>query len=405
MKRIGIMGGTFNPIHSVHLIMAEVAYHQFHLDKILFMPSKNPPHKCQSEIVSDEHRTRMIQLAIEGNNHFEFSDMELKREGITYTSDTLKQLVKEHKEFSYYFIIGGDSLWQLEDWYMPNVIFKHCHILAARRGQSSRKEFHEKILYYENKYNAKISHIEMENIHISSERIRNHIKNKEPYFYYCPDNVSQYIAYHGLYGYENQDSKKLKKSELTMTKMHSMLKCTCKPKHFTHMLGVQYTSTSLAMIHDCDLKKAELAGALHDCAKHLTFEEQLKICNKHNLSLTKIEKNNPQLIHAKLGVYIASKKYNVHDEEVLDAIRYHTTGRVNMTLLEKIVYIADYIEPNRKMKCCPYRLHEVRKMAYENIDETLCMILENSIYYLESTNSIIDPLTMESYEYYKNKIG
>ena len=123
MKRIGIMGGTFNPIHSVHLIMAQVAYHQFHLDKVLFMPSKHPPHKDNSVIISDEHRTRMIQLAIDGNSNFEFSDLELKREVTTYTSDTLTYLTEKNPDTEYYFIIGGDSLEQLENWHKPEVIF------------------------------------------------------------------------------------------------------------------------------------------------------------------------------------------------------------------------------------------------------------------------------------------
>lgn len=201
MRRIGIMGGTFNPIHSVHLIMAQVAYNQFQLDKIVFMPSKHPPHKDNSVIVSDEHRTRMIQLAIDGNNHFEFSDFELRREGTTYTSDTLTELKKQNSDTEYYFIIGGDSLEQLENWHEPEVIFEKCHILAARRGQLSKKAFRKKVRYYKEKYNADIQLIEMENIHISSQGIREHIEKKQPFSYYCPDKVSKYIAYHGLYGF------------------------------------------------------------------------------------------------------------------------------------------------------------------------------------------------------------
>lgn len=399
MKRIGIMGGTFNPIHSVHLIMAQVAYKKFNLDKILFMPSKNPPHKDAHEIVSDAHRARMIQLAIDGNNHFEFSDMELKREGTTYTSDTLTEITKQNPDAKYYFIIGGDSLWQLEDWHKPEVIFEKCSIIAARRGQVKRKEFRQKISYYEKKYDAKIYHLEMENIHISSQGIREHIKNGEPYSYYCPDKVSKYIAYHGLYGFS-----KPPKEHLSMLEIHSMLKCIVRPNRFLHILGVQYTAVSLAMAHGCDVKKAEMAGVLHDCGKYLTYDEQFDACKKHNVELSDIEIKIPALIHAKLGAQIATEKYRITDEEILDAIRFHTTGRENMTLLEKIIYISDYIEPNRTMHCEPYSIETIRYEAFHNIDLALFMVLEDCISYLKSKDSLIDSMTLKTYEYYKKEI-
>lgn len=399
LKRIGIMGGTFNPIHSVHLIMAQVAYKKFHLDKILFMPSKNPPHKDSREIVSDAHRTRMIQLAIDGNNHFEFSDLELKRAGTTFTSDTLIELAKKNPDTEYFFIIGGDSLWQLENWHRPEIIFQKCHIIAARRGQIKRKEFRKKIAYYEKKYNARISHLEMENIHISSKGIREHIQNGEPYSYYCPDKVSKYIAYHELYGFS-----KPKKEYLSMLEIHSMLKCIFRPKRFLHIMGVQYTSASLAMKHGCKVRQAELAGVLHDCGKYLTVDEQLEACKKYGVQLTALEIGNPSLIHAKLGSVIAREKYNVWDKEILNAIRYHTTGREGMGLLEKIVYIADYIEPNRSMECSPHSLEQIRKEAFHNLDRALCMILENSILYLKNKREVIDSITLATYEYYKKEV-
>lgn len=398
MKRIGIMGGTFNPIHSVHLIMAQVAYHQFHLDKVLFMPSKHPPHKDNSVIISDEHRTRMIQLAIDGNSNFEFSDLELKREGTTYTSDTLTYLTEKNPDTEYYFIIGGDSLEQLENWHKPEVIFEKCHILAARRGQLSKKDFKNKIKYYQEKYHADIKLIEMENIHISSEGIRKHIKKGQPYSYYCPDKVSKYIAYHGLYGFRRE-----KRGELSMQEIHSRMKCIFRPKRYMHILGVQYTATALAMAHGADLKKAELAGVLHDCAKYMTDREQLAMCEVNGISLTEVERENPALIHAKLGAYVAQKKYNIEDEEILSAIRYHTTGRENMTLLEKIVYIADYIEPNRSFDSEPYGLSEIRKKAYADIDKALLMILENSVSHLQKSGKAVDELTLLTYEYYRNR--
>lgn len=119
MKKIGIMGGTFNPIHNAHLMMAQAAYEQYELDEVWFMPSKNPPHKSQSEIVSEEHRSRMVQFAIDDSKHFLFSDIELKRQGTTYTCETLAQCVEEFSDTRFYFILGGDSLCHFEQWYHP----------------------------------------------------------------------------------------------------------------------------------------------------------------------------------------------------------------------------------------------------------------------------------------------
>ncbi len=122
-SKIGIMGGTFNPIHFAHLILAESAYEELNLDKILFMPSKKPPHKLNESIESDEHRIQMIQLAIKSNPHFDLSCVELEREGITYTADTLEELNRNYPQDEFYFIIGADSLFQIEDWWHPEQIF------------------------------------------------------------------------------------------------------------------------------------------------------------------------------------------------------------------------------------------------------------------------------------------
>ncbi len=398
MKRIGIMGGTFNPIHNVHLIMAQTALNQFQLDHILFMPAKNPPHKKQEEIIQEAHRIRMIQLAIDGNERFELSDMECRRDGKTYTSDTLLQLKKENPNTLFYFIIGGDSLMQLEEWHKPQIIFENCHLIAARRGQITRKEFRKKMESYEEKYKAEISALDMENIHISSERIRSHIKKKEPFAYYCPDAVTKYILYHGLYG-----CVKEKKEELSMPEIHSILEGISRPHRFLHMIGVQYISSALAMTHGVIVKQAELAGILHDCAKYLTIDEQRKLCGEYAIELTGTEKENPCLIHGKLGAEIAKSKFGVSDEEVLSAIRYHITGRPNMTSLEKIIFIADYIEPGRKERYQPHLLGSIRHMAFVNLDTALLMCLENILSFLSGSQEAVDSNTEETYQFYKNQ--
>lgn len=168
-------------------------------------------------------------------------------------------------------------------------------------------------------------------------------------------------------------------------------------KRYTHTLGVAGCAASLAMAHGADIEKANLAGLLHDCAKCIDIQKQFKLCKKYNIELSEAEKQSTALIHAKLGAYIAKNSYGVEDEEVLSAIRWHTTGKPEMTLLEKIVYIADYIEPGRRD--IPH-LDEIRRMAFKDIDETMVIVLKSCLEYLEGKNAPIDPVTQETYDYY-----
>ena len=172
---------------------------------------------------------------------------------------------------------------------------------------------------------------------------------------------------------------------------------TLDPHRYEHTLGVAYTAACLAMIYQEDVVKAETAGLLHDCAKCMTNEERIEICHKHHLEITEAEEANPVLLHAKVGSYLASKKFEVQDEDILNAILNHTTGRPGMSMLEKIIYIADYIEPGRKQ--AP-NLPAIRKTAFQDLDKALLMILEDTLQYLHSIQGMIDPMTQTTYDYY-----
>lgn len=169
-------------------------------------------------------------------------------------------------------------------------------------------------------------------------------------------------------------------------------------KRYEHTLGVAYTATCLSMVHGGDMVKAELAGLLHDCAKCMTNEKRISICEKHQISMTEIEKRNPFFLHAKVGSFMAMNAYKVHDTDVINAILNHTTGRPNMSLLEKIIYVADYIEPNRKQ--AP-NLDKIRKLAFEDLDKALVFILEDTLNYLKTIEGDIDPITQKTYDYYR----
>ncbi len=167
-----------------------------------------------------------------------------------------------------------------------------------------------------------------------------------------------------------------------------------------HTKGVAYTACCLAMAHGADSEQAMLAGYLHDCAKCVPNEEKLTLCKKYKIDLTDVEKRNPYLIHAKLGAYLAKKEYGVADPEICHAIRVHTTGTPDMSLLDKIVFIADYIEPGRDKAV---RLPEIRKMAFHDLDQALLMILYDTIFYLSKGTREIDPMTQQTYDYYEKR--
>ncbi len=189
---------------------------------------------------------------------------------------------------------------------------------------------------------------------------------------------------------KNVDTKKIRKA---MEKVQD-------ENRYEHTLGVTYTATALAMCYHCDLHSAEIAGLLHDCAKCMDNAKKIQICEKHNIPVNEVERKNPSLLHAKAGSFIAMDTYGITDTDIINAILNHTTGRPNMSLLEKIIYVADYIEPNRKK--AP-NLSEIRQIAFTDLDKALLMILRDTLTYLTAGGGEIDVMTKKAYEYYQAK--
>ena len=186
--------------------------------------------------------------------------------------------------------------------------------------------------------------------------------------------------------------------EYNFPKLEKKLKKYMDEERFIHTQGVMYTACALAMCHNADMNQARLAGLLHDCAKCIPNSKKLKICQRENIPVSAAEEASPDLLHAKLGVYISKEKYGVTDREVRQAVRYHTTGRPEMTLLEKIIYIADYIEPGRDK--AP-NLPTVRRLAFQDLDETMYVILKDTLEYLEHGSVTIDATTRQACRYYQ----
>ena len=189
--------------------------------------------------------------------------------------------------------------------------------------------------------------------------------------------------------------------EICIKDLKRDLKKNMDESRYEHTLGVMYTSAALAMRYECDLDKALLAGLMHDCAKCMPNAKKLKMAEKHGLEITEIEQKNPFMLHAKVGALLAEKKYDIEDPEVLSAIRWHTTGKPDMTLLEKIVYVADYIEPKRDK--AP-NLKEIRKLAFVDLDRALLKILEDTLNYLGDSPAEVDTMTKATYDFYKNQL-
>lgn len=190
-------------------------------------------------------------------------------------------------------------------------------------------------------------------------------------------------------------------AEYDLKVLQKQMKEALNEERFEHTLGVMYTAESLAMRYGVDMTKAAVAGLLHDCAKCIPNGQKIKICKKNDIEITETEEKNPSLLHAKLGAYLAEEKYGIDDAEILSAIKWHTTGKPDMSMLDIIVYMADYIEPNRDK--AP-NLKQIRKLCFENIEEALYQVLEGTLEYLRDHPDMIDPMTKISYDFYKWKL-
>ena len=182
-----------------------------------------------------------------------------------------------------------------------------------------------------------------------------------------------------------------------LTKLQKKVKKELDEARYQHTLGVMFTASALAMCYGTDIEKAQVAGLLHDCAKCIPNDKKIRMCKERKIEITRVELEAPYLLHSKLGAYLATEKYGIKDPEILGAIQWHTTGRPNMTTLEKIIFIADYIEPGR---CKAENLPEVRKLAFHDLNLTVCRILEDTLHYLDSGHGEIDPMSRSAFRYY-----
>lgn len=396
MVRIGILGGTFNPVHNAHIRVAEEALKQFSLDKIWFMPAGAPPHKQNREIVSAGHRCNMILAAIEGHDQFELFDYEVKKDTLSYTAHTMSELKELYQDVEFFFIIGGDSLLKFEHWREPEKIVRLTNLLACGRAGEDNLHVQEKIHELNERWHCNIQYFEVPNMSVSSQRIRSLLSkcNNENVLTELKEMLSRkvfdYICTNHLYGAEN----KMKSQEEIVIKLSNLLS----PHRFRHVVGVANLAASIAMAHGReDINTFLYAGLLHDCAKYMKYDEMLSFAKEHMLDVTPYLGEMSFQLHAVLGEFLAKTEYGVNDIDILNAIRYHTVGHLQMSFLEKCIFLADYLEPSRDFPAEP-TLTQMRQMAFIDVDKTLYYVMKNKLAHIRSCGTTLDDTTVQVFE-------
>lgn len=399
-KSIAIMGGTFDPIHYGHLVTAEAVRHKFGVEKVLFVPTGRPAHKTNRHVTHNEHRYLMTVLATVKNEQFDVSRLEIDRQGITYTIDTINALKKLCRpDVKLYFITGADAIHQIFTWKEPEKLLTQCDFVAVTRPGYKKNTLFEEIDEIRDKYESKIHYMEVPALAISSSDIRHRVRSGMPIRYLLPEAVEEYIYKYGLYEEKEESGVTFM---LSIDTMRQKLQSALSVKRYIHTISVADEAVRLAERYgtEKDIAKARVAGLLHDCVKDYPKDMQVRLCKEYHIPLDDIMKQNKDLIHPFLGAEVAKREYQVDDEEILEAIRYHTTGKKQMSLLDKIIFTADYIEPGRQ----PFdELEEARRLAYLDLDMAVKYILQETIAYVKMRNKTLHPLSMQALEYYKNK--
>lgn len=394
--RIGILGGTFNPIHKGHMKLAKDALSELSLDMIWIMPAGDPPHKDEITTSTRVDRLELCRAAVSSvdESNILVSDYELFKATPAYTYETVSELKKAYPDNDFYFLIGEDSLEKFPTWVHPEIIIEYVTLVAcAREKNSDHSALNKTADHIEKKFGKRPIILETEAFPISSTEIRNAVDagRMEDVIRYLEPSVYEYIDYHRLY------RKTYAVSLDRIEEIRSDLKKRLKKSRFYHTLGVADTCASLAQRYGYPVNTAYLAGLLHDCAKYMSGEEYIDYAKKHDLNITKSENAYPDLLHSKIGAYLAANRYDVHDHDIVHAIEVHTTGEPEMNLLDEILYVADYIEPMRTKQP---RLSDVRAMAYYDLKACIRMILSDTIEYLRNRSKVFDPKTYETALYY-----
>ena len=394
--KIGIYGGTFNPPHLGHMEAARAAIAALELDKLILIPAAIPPHKqLPEETPEGAHRlamTRLMADTLRLPKVVEVSAMELEREGKSYTADTLKTIREQYPDAELWLMMGTDMFLTLQHWYKPEEICKLAGICAfGRTEQDGEALFAPQREFLHEKYGAKITTITLPGlVEISSTQVRDMLDRGEGEKYLAPA-VYGYILMNGLYGTQ-ADLKGLDIPQLRACSYSMVLQ-----KRVPHIRGTEEEAMRLAWRWGADVTVAQRAAILHDCTKYLELEPHLELCRKYGVELDELEQRAVKLLHSKTGACIAKYVFGEPDE-VYDAIFWHTTGKADMTLMEKILYMADYIEPNRDFE----GVEEMRRLAYTDLDKAMLTGIEMTIEDMKERGNPIHRNTQQAQAWFRD---
>ena len=389
--KIGIYGGTFNPPHLGHVTAARAVFELLKLDRLLLIPDRLPPHKDLPEnSPSAQDRLEMTRLAGEQTglgDRVQVLDLELKREGKSYTADTLEEIRRMYPDDELWLLMGTDMFLTLQAWHEPEKILSLAGIAAFGRTEEDTEELFsvQRDYLYRTYPGARIFTLTIPGVvDVSSTQLREQLAEGNGAAA-LPPAVYGYILRHGLYGVR-ADLK-----HLTLSQLRPVALSYLKYKRIPHVLGTEQEAIRLAERYGADVEKARVAALLHDCTKKLNMEEQLALCSHYGIELDELEQKALKLLHAKTGAAIARDVFGV-DEEIYHAIWWHTTGHAGMTLLEKIIYLADYIEPSRDFP----GVDKLRKVCYEDLDKGLLMGLDMTIQEMTEMGNPVHRATVEA---------
>lgn len=367
--KIGVFGGTFNPPHNGHVRLAKAAVDQLKLDKLLVIPSCIPPHKIAAKLADGHERLEMCRLAFGCDPRFEVSPMELERGSRSYTVETLRELKALYPDSELYFIVGSDMLESFDKWYLWQEILSLSVLCAA-----SREEGYSPDLSRFGKLAERIRIITLDPLEVSSTQIRNSAGEVSSEL--LDPKVAAYIREHGLY-------------DDGLNRYRELLRGKLNPRRLFHSECVSECAGVLAERYGASVEKARLAGLLHDVMKNAPANEQLALMP----DITPLELLNTKVWHQISGEAFLRQNGIVTDEEILGAVRWHTTGKAGMTMLEKIIYVADFISADRDYK----DVEVVRRLAYISLEHAILYTSRYTVNKMVSQDLLLHPATVECY--------
>lgn len=386
---IAIYGGSFNPPHLGHREAAASVIQYLSPDRFLIIPDRVPPHKEMEEgSPSPEERLYLCQLNFGDLAGIEISDLELRRTGKSYTYDTICELEQLYPSDRLFLVLGTDMFLSFEEWYHFEYLLEHCGLAVLARDFDDRILLEETADRFASDYGAEILILPHTPLPMSSAEIRNLLKLRNGADYLKSEVYAEIIR------------KRLYASVPELSWLREQAYAMLHESRIAHVAGCESEAVQLAKFWGEDPENAAESGILHDITKRLSYEEQLQLCKKYDIILDSAERRLPKLLHARTGAAVARDLFGISDI-VFDAIRWHTTGKPDMTLLEKILYIADYIEPTRDFP----GVEGIRDLAYKDLDRAILLGLQMTVEEVRETGNEPYYDTINALEWYQRTIS